>query len=164
VNLYSIGYNGMPPLKPKDIVHLVGQYESNAIPIVVDIRESRGARRNKAFDLRKVPRFGTGSGKAVGEVIPDCRYVWCQTLGNPSRKLPWEPTNREGAQRTIEVAAKHVAGLSSPLYVGPVILLCGCAKAAKCHRTPVAEAIADEIEKLTGERPRIVHLEIGSAI
>lgn len=157
MNVYVIGCN--PSLKPKDILRLVKQHEANPIPIVVDIRATRGARINKAFDLRKVPALGVGNGRYIGEVIPGCRYVWTPELGNASRKLPWRPADVKKARKVIEVAATYFDPQADAQMRGPLVLLCGCREARKCHRSQVADALADEVERLTGERPEVLHLE-----
>lgn len=154
MSIYSIGYH--PALKREDIVRLVQQHEPNAIPIVVDIRATRGARRNKAFDLRKHP----GTSRPIGEMIPGCRYVWLEDLGNQSKRLPWVRGPR--AVEVLNLLAKTVAGQTETVYRGPIVLLCRCADAAKCHRTEIAEVVANLVFLMTGERLEIVHLEMST--
>ncbi len=153
--IYTLGYNGWnPPLRREDILPLVeAAGEVNPSPLVVDVRRSRGARINQAFDLRSAGNRP----KAVEQaLIPGCRYAWAEELGNQSHTLPW--VRHPDADKNIAYLASVVAQTGDTIYRGPLVLLCAEKDHRRCHRTEVAAAIQDEVERLTGSRPEVRHL------
>lgn len=145
--LFTVGY-GLR-LKPADIIRLVKEHDPNASPIVVDVRDSRESRRNKAFDFRDREYVD----RVEERFIPGCRYVWYRNLGNPSRKLPWAPELGVGAPEAMDLLATTICRKGDTVYAGPLVLLCCETDHRRCHRADIADELARRVPGL-----EVVHL------
>lgn len=142
--LYTIGHGRS--LKPEDILRLVEEHEPHACPIVIDVRDSRVSRRNRAFDFD-----GGQHSDRSGTIIPGCRYVWFRCLGNPSRKLPWVPG--EEVEEDLALVARAIRRVVDTIYSGPIVLLCSETDYRRCHRRDVAAELVKRVPGL-----KVVHL------
>lgn len=143
--LFTVGHGRI--LKPADILRLVKQHDPDACPIVVDVRDSRVSRRNRAFDFSDRPVVDRD-----GKIVPGCAYSWCKDLGSPSRKHPWVPTPL--GKQGLKLLAQTIRREGDTLYRGPLVLLCSETDPAKCHRRQIAEELVRRVPGL-----RIVHLD-----
>lgn len=121
LTIHTVGYRG----KDKDQVLGAANLASRS-SIVVDVRASR-------------PTRGVLCGQGLRHWLQQNwhEYLWLPLLGNPKKKLPWDPPSRVAAEAVMISLATQVAdGMT-------IVLMCACAKAESCHRTEVAEAIAE---------------------
>lgn len=107
-------------------------YLGRTLAEIVTILDERNA---VLADIRLVPYSRNRAFvKANLERVLGPRYVWVRDLGNRNF--------RTGGPVAL---ADYPAGRTALLALnGPVILMCACRDHARCHRTVVAHALAEE--------------------
>jgi len=116
--IYTVGYHGLASIA--ELLARFGQLSGDVH--IVDVR----AYPNSGSYVFRSDRMSEYFGR---------RYVSLTALGNPSRRLPWQPPDWDRA-------ALAVAGVAAAVDAGrTVVLLCACPRTQDCHRLAVAEAV-----------------------
>jgi hypothetical protein len=125
--------------------------EGRGIALLVDVRNGPCA-----SDLDPASRYGPkpwhlqANGRGIVGLLGEAgiAYEWVVELGNPQRQDPAmavfrahlaDPAGAWPVHRGLERLAARVREADD----GGVAILCACAVAESCHRTPVARALAD---------------------
>lgn len=93
------------------------------------------------IDVRRSPRAWSDTWYGV-KIRMSCeaegvKYKWIPALGNTTKTAEWVPPNLEESQQAINQVAEIA-------QQGNVLLLCAELDHRSCHRTAVAQAIADK--------------------
>lgn len=115
--IYTMGYAGWAPAGLRDEIERLGA-------AVVDVRI---APTSKSPQWRK---------EALAALL-GARYVHMPALGNRNA-FSGGPAELAAPERALEPVAALLAH-------GPVVLLCGCADPARCHRALAAAYLADRL-------------------
>lgn len=119
MTIYTLGYQGW---KPDAITQTAARLDA----VVVDVR------------LKPFSRYRPWTGPAFKARLGES-YLWLHAFGNINYRLPIEQAKLVDYDAGKKVVAEILA------TGRPVILMCGCADLATCHRRIVAERLASDL-------------------
>ncbi len=127
--IYTVGYARLR--EPERLAHLAAELDA----VVVDVRF-------KPYTSFK------GWSRADLHARLGSSYRWVEAFGNEGYR---------GGPVRLHDAARGLADVTPLLEVGNIILLCGCADPATCHRRLVADRLAEvtgcPVEHLLADKP-----------
>lgn len=126
MKIYTLGYSGW---KFDDVVAVLDRLDAHLVDVRLVPRS-----RNPDFNGNSLVRHTSG------------RYVWVRQLGNVNYKL-------EAPIKLVDFEAGAAAVKAVADSGKAIILLCGCKDVASCHRSHVAQRLAElwnaEVEHLS---------------